>query len=126
MFWRSGRRSPVADRINPPQGNWPLVPSPEPGVFVVAYEMALTPAELHRLAVHLEGGAEMERGERFAAARLPDGRAWRITLGPQRERRIALMRFPICDAEIRLEGFERPAAEAFLARFHKVFQKGGG
>jgi hypothetical protein len=88
--------------------------------------MALTPAELHRLAVHLDGGAAMERGPRSAAVGFPDGRGWRITLGPERERRIALMRFPICDAEIRLTGYERAAAEAFLARFLKVFQKGGG
>ncbi len=88
--------------------------------------MALTAAELHRLAVHLEGGTAMARSERAAFAELGDGRRWRITLGPERERRIALIRFPICDAEIRLEGFERPAAEAFVARFLKVFQKGGG
>ena len=116
----------MADPIHPPKADLPLVPPPEPGVFVTTYEMALTPAELHRLAVHLDGGGAMVCGERSATATLGDGRAWRITLGPQRERRIALMRFPICDAEIRLDGFAPQQAEAFLARFRKVFQKGGG
>ena len=88
--------------------------------------MALTAAELHRLAVHLEGGAAMTSGARTVAADLGGGRHWRITLGPERERRIALMRLPIADAEIRLEGFDEAGIAAFLDRFHRVFRKGGG
>ena len=88
--------------------------------------MALTEAELHRLAVHLEGGSTMAWGARSAAADLGDGRRWRISLGPERERRIASIRLPIADAEIRLEGFDEAGIAAFLDRFHRVFRKGGG
>lgn len=88
--------------------------------------MALTAGELHRLAVHLEGGSDLDRDERRVAARLPDGRRWSITLGPERLRRIALFALPTCDVELRLEGFDEPARAAFLARFHSVFRKGGG
>ena len=88
--------------------------------------MALTAGELHRLAVHLEGGSDLERDERRVAARLPDGRRWSITLGPERLRRIALFDLPLCDATIRLDGYDAAGTEAFLARFHRVFRKGGG
>lgn len=98
----------------------------EPGVFLVRYEMALTAAELHRLAVHLPGGDRLEVSPRRVAADLGDGRSWSITLGPERARRIALLSFPITDAEIRLTGFAPAVTDAFLARFHTVFRKGGG
>lgn len=88
--------------------------------------MALTPSEFHRLAVHLPGGDRLTTTARSASARLPDGRAWTITLGPERHRRIALLALPTCDVEIRLDGHTAEQAEAFHQRFFKVFQKGGG
>ena len=90
------------------------------------YEMVLTEAELVRLAVHLEGGDRLVRGARSVAARLDDGRRWTIALGPERSRSIALLRLPLADAEIRLEGFDATGIAAFLDRFHRVFRKGGG
>lgn len=88
--------------------------------------MALTAADLHRLAVHLDGGPDAEHAARSVAARLADGRRWSIALGPERLRRIALVALPTCDVEIRLDGFDEAAREAFLARFHSVFRRGGG
>ena len=116
----------MADRLHPPIEYFAPVPDVEPGIFLARGEMSLTEAELHRLAVHLDGGATMVRGPRSAAATLPDGRAWTIVLGPERTRRIALLALPTCDVEIRLERHDRATAEAFLARFHRVFRKGGG
>lgn len=88
--------------------------------------MVLTEAELVRLAVHLDGGEALARGDRRVSARLDDGRGWTIALGPERRRRIALFDLPLCDATIRLDGYAPTDAEAFLARFHRVFRKGGG
>ncbi len=88
--------------------------------------MALTAAELHRLAVHLPGGENLTPEPRRVAADLGDGRAWSISLGPERARRIAMLSFPITDAEIRLTGFAPVEKDAFLTRFHTVFRKGGG
>lgn len=126
MYSRSGHRSPVADPLHPRFDDFTPVPDAEPGTFFVRYEMALTAAELHRLAIHLDGGTTLDRNERSVAATLPDGRRWSIALGPERTRRIALVALPICDAEIRLVGWSADEAEAFLARFHRVFRKGGG
>lgn len=116
----------MADPFHPPQGNWPLVPSPEPGVFVTRWEMVLTEAEVRRLAVHLDGGDRLEITAGAVAARLDDGRRWRIGLSGHRQRRIALLALPVCDVEVRLDGFDEVEAEAFLRRFHSVFRKGGG
>lgn len=88
--------------------------------------MVLTAAELHRLAVHLPGGERMTTEARAVAADLGAGRSWRIALGPERTRRIALLALPVADVEIRLAGFDAAAREAFLARFQSVFRKGGG
>lgn len=88
--------------------------------------MVLTEAELARLAVHLDGGERLTCGARSVAARLDDGRRWSIALGPERSRRIALLHLPVADVEIRLDGFDAAGVEAFLARFHRVFRKGGG
>jgi hypothetical protein len=92
----------------------------------VTYEMVLTEAELARLAVHLDGGEALARGDRTVSAHFDDGRRWSITLGPERRRRIALFDLPLCDATIRLDGYAPADVETFLARFHRVFRKGGG
>ena len=116
----------MADRNHPPIESLTPVPDTEPGSFRVTYEMVLTEAELARLAVHLDGGERLVRGERSVAARLDDGRRWTIALGPERWRSIALLRLPVADAEIRLDGFNAAGSAAFLERFHRVFRKGGG
>ena len=116
----------MVDPPHPPIETFTPVPLEEPGSFSVTYEMVLTEAELARLAVHLDGGDALVRGDRAVSVRLDDGRGWSITLGPERRRRIALFDLPLCDATIRLDGYDAAGTEAFLARFHRVFRKGGG
>ena len=88
--------------------------------------MVLTEAELVRLAVRLDGGEALRRGDRVVGVRFADGRGWSIALGPERRRRIGLIDLPVCDATIRLDGYDAAGAEAFLVHFHRVFRKGGG
>lgn len=89
--------------------------------------MALTLDELQRLAPHLDPA--------FPVARAPQGvsgcygapaQRWRLNLANPRERRIALLAFPIADVTLTLEGFSPATEEQFLARFHLVYRKGGG
>ncbi|MER2606228.1 MAG: hypothetical protein ABTQ29_10380 [Siculibacillus sp.] len=102
-----------------------MEPGAEAEPRIVRLDMALTFAELLRLAPHLDHDGPLDVGERSVSAALSGGR-WRLTLGAQSERVIALLRLPRAEMEIRLDGFAPARAEAFLARFHRVFQKGGG
>ena len=54
------------------------------------------------------------------------GGEWRIRLGPERTHRIGLIRLPLRDVEIVLEGYSGADAAAFRRRFDLYFQKGGG
>lgn len=90
------------------------------------FEMALTLEELRRLAPHLVEGRPVDARDRTVSGSLVSGARWSIAIGPPRERVIALFRFPIADVVLDLDGFGAVEAETFLARFHRVFQKGGG
>lgn len=49
-----------------------------------------------------------------------------ITLGPERERRIAMLAMPVTDVTIELEGFSEKQAKDFLERFDRTYRRGGG
>ncbi|GLH66258.1 hypothetical protein [Geothrix edaphica] len=51
---------------------------------------------------------------------------WRIRLIPLPELRVGRVVLPRYQVEIRLEGHTAGQAEAFLARFQRGFQRGGG
>lgn len=91
------------------------------------FEMALTLAELARLAPLLDP-AHPTRCDASGAhgAFGPEAAAWSILFAAPRERVIAGMRFPIADVTLRLIGFDDRLAARFLERFHLVFRKGGG
>ena len=89
------------------------------------FEMALTFADARRLAVHLADDGRLAIADRRLAGTC-DGRPWSLALGPERRRTIALLDLAICDVELDLAGFEAAAEAAFLDRFHRVFQRGGG
>lgn len=91
------------------------------------FEMALTLAEMRRLAPHLDPAhpvVECPDGVdgRFAG----ETHLWRLRLAAPRQRAIGLIRFPIADVTLRLDGFDDDLERRFLARFHLVFRKGGG
>lgn len=96
------------------------------GTRVHRFDMALTLGELRRLAPHLvETGAVAVEGRRVSGDWSAGGR-WSIDLGEERDRTIALFRFPVAEATLRLDDFADAEEARFLARFHRVFQKGGG
>ena len=49
-----------------------------------------------------------------------------IRMSAQRERRIALLCLPVTDVEIELQGFSEQDYAAFMLRFDRAFQRGGG
>jgi hypothetical protein len=49
-----------------------------------------------------------------------------ITLGPQGERRIALLVLPVTQLEFRFQGYDQAEMDHFMARFDLAFRRGGG
>ncbi len=49
-----------------------------------------------------------------------------IVLGPQQERRIALMRIPFCSVDFHFSGVSEQQQQAFKQHFDMHFQRGGG
>jgi len=55
-----------------------------------------------------------------------EGTSVRIELGDEGERRIALIVLPVTQVTIHFSGFDEETKEAFLQRFDRAFQRGGG
>lgn len=55
----------------------------------------------------------------------PEGR-WSVRLDPLPDRHLARVVLPCHRVEIGLEGYGDQEAEAFMARFLRAFQRGGG
>ncbi|MBL8386464.1 MAG: hypothetical protein JNM90_25490 [Burkholderiales bacterium] len=91
----------------------------------VRYRMNITQAEFERLLPAAVAHVPIERVDGGYAGAAGAGR-WRITLGPQVEERIGLVRLPLREVEIAVDGVTEEAAAAFRRRFDLYFQKGGG
>lgn len=89
-------------------------------------EMGITHAEFRRLLPRALGhpDAPME-GTNFSCI-LPGGGALKIELGPESERQIALMRIATTPVTLTFEGLSDADVAAFVARFDRVYQRGGG
>jgi hypothetical protein len=88
-------------------------------------ELGLTHAEFHRLLppaiAHRPYAVDGE------TVRIEDGaRSVTIALGPQRHRAIASLRIPYVEARFTFTGFAAAERAAFMARFERYFQRGGG
>ena len=53
-------------------------------------------------------------------------RRWSLRLLDPRERRLGSLRLPIVDVELTFEGYASAEIDAFMARFHARFRRGGG
>ena len=59
--------------------------------------------------------------------RIADGdRTVTIELGPQQHRSIASLRLPYLEATFTFVGYTTNTRQAFMARFERYFQRGGG
>lgn len=89
------------------------------------WEMALDFGEAVRLSRHLDDARSVDPVRRRIEGRAPEG-AWSMTVGEERQRRIALLGFAIADVEIELRTPDTSGSDRFFERFLRVFQKGGG
>ncbi len=87
--------------------------------------MAYTHAEFKRLLPYaLKGRDYTDHGSRIEAI---DGETRIcIHLGDEYERRIASLSMPVCDITLELEGFSDDQTRAFLNKFDRTYQRGGG
>jgi hypothetical protein len=88
-------------------------------------EMTLSREEFLRL---LPGavGPLMETREADLFEGRNGSRRWWIRLVPLRDLQVGRVVLPRHRVEIHLEGYAEEEAEAFMARFHRGFQRGGG
>jgi len=88
-------------------------------------EMTLSRDEFLRL---LPGavGPLTETGEAGVFEGRDGPQRWRIRLAPLPDLRVGRVVLPRHQVEIRLDGYAEGEVEAFLARFHRGFQRGGG
>lgn len=93
--------------------------------IIVDKEMGITHAEFLRVI----GRALAERPHRVDGSRVhlaEEGRALTITLGPEGERRIALMTIPVTHVRLAFRGYRKSETAETLAWFDRWFQRGGG
>lgn len=88
--------------------------------------MAITWEEFQRILPAAVGSHPFELGQRCATVRLNDEDDVEITLGTTGERRIALICLPATPITIRYPGSRDAEFNAFLERFDRYFQRGGG
>ena len=88
----------------------------------IVKEMALTRAEFVRLLPGAIGDAPC----RADGDAVHVGDAVSITLEPLPPRRLGLFEIPVMRVTLRFHGGDADAAHAFVQRFDRAFQKGGG
>jgi len=101
-------------------------PDPEaPAPVETVREMGVTHAEFFRSLPPALGDAGHRIDGTLIRVSLPPGRL-EIRLGPEGVRRIASLSLPRTVVTLRFENLERDAVDAFLLRFERAFQRGGG
>jgi len=90
------------------------------------FEVAMTAADLQRLAPLLSGGGRIRLEPMSACLEQPGGQHWQITLSNPRVRTLGRLSLPIADVQIEMTGYSQAEIQRFLERFHLVFRKGGG
>lgn len=87
--------------------------------------MSISRAEFERCLPDAVGGVPYVcRGSIYSYS--ADGHGWRIELEALPDRVIALLRLPRHRVSFRLEGYDAPAGAAWIARFQRHYQRGGG
>jgi len=92
---------------------------------VIQRQFGLSHADLQRLLPRFTDADVSFSGSDFVLV-FANKRQLAISLGPERERRLGLMRIPFVDLEFTFKGWEPSDIHGFMARFDRMFQKGGG
>ena len=88
-------------------------------------EMGLTHAEFFRTLPAAMGGQAYQVSGRCISVEDGDRRLT-ILLDPEGERRIALLRLPVTRVSFEFSRYTQQDIDAFMKRFERHFQRGGG
>lgn len=89
-------------------------------------ELGCSHRELHRSLVPALAGWEWRReGARIEAWRAGGARL-AIEVAPETTRRVASLRLPVTRVVLRFAGLDDGEVAAFMERFRRAFQRGGG
>lgn len=91
----------------------------------VTKEMGITHADFFRL-LPVALGTEDYAVTPTSATAEAGSKSVRIDLGPEGTRQIALLALPQTTVTIALDGYDDEEAEAFMVRFDRAYQRGGG
>ena len=92
---------------------------------VMTREMGITHSEFFRLfPLAAEGYDYAIEGDTVTLGQ--SHRSLIIRLSAESERRIALLTVPVTRVEFEFDGFDKHEIAAFMERFDRAFQKGGG
>ncbi len=94
--------------------------------FELSLEMSLSREEFLRLLPAAVGQAAVQEGTDGHFSGRDGERRWVLRLVPLAARRLGSVVLPCHRVEIRLDSYSDNEAKAFLARFHRGFQRGGG
>ncbi len=93
--------------------------------FSRSLEMTLTRADFLRLLPGAVGRVPVqEAGDTYLGGE--GDRTWSLRLVPLEDQRLGSVSLPRHRVELHLEGYSQPEVEAFLSRFLRGFQRGGG
>ena len=96
-----------------------------PKPTIIEKEMALTHRDFFRTLPRALGTDDYRKSGQKVVLENRE-RSLEISLGPERERRIAQLAVPVTDVTLTFRGYAKADREAALRLFERMFQKGGG
>ena len=88
-------------------------------------EMGITHAEFFRL-IEVAFDTDLYEAHSRGASMSDGGRTVDIELGQEGVRQIAMLSVPRTPVQLTLTGYSDAEADAFVARFDRAYQRGGG
>jgi len=96
-----------------------------PETEVIEKEMGITHSDFFRTIPRALGSEEYSRSANGVVLE-SDGKRLEIVVGPEGERRIALMVIPRTQVTMTFTGYNEAEIKAAVKRFDMMFKKGGG
>jgi hypothetical protein len=94
-------------------------------ITVVIREMGLSHAEFFRTLARALAGWRFKIQSNTVVV-FEQERCLKITLAPEQERRIAMLRLPVTQVTFTFHGYSDAQSNTFLRHFERYFQRGGG
>ena len=92
---------------------------------IIEKEMGLSHADFFRTIASALGTDDFERSENGVVSQ-DGGRRLEIVLGPQTERRIALLAIPRTMVTLAFSGYAKDEIDQAIVVFDRAFKRGGG